>query len=102
VTVVPSIFPEAFGMVAAEAAAGGSLPLVARHSGLAEVAAALEEVGVPAGFENGNAADLAAKLRELLARSAGEREELAARARRVAEERWSWAHVADRLLEPFT
>ena len=27
VTVVPSIFPEAFGMVAAEAAAGGSLPL---------------------------------------------------------------------------
>jgi glycosyltransferase involved in cell wall biosynthesis len=102
VTVVPSIFPEAFGMVAAEAASGGSLPLVARHSGLAEVAAALEEVGVPAGFENGNAADLAAKLRDLLARSAEEREELMARARRVAEERWSWAHVADRLLEPFT
>ena len=42
ITVVPSIFPEAFGMVAAEAAAGGSLPLVARHSGLAEVAAGLE------------------------------------------------------------
>ncbi len=39
VTLVPSIFPEAFGMVAAEAAAGGSLPLVARHSGLAEIAA---------------------------------------------------------------
>src|SRR5690348_9264833 len=38
VTVVPSIFPEAFGMVAAEAAAAGSLPLVARHSGLAEIA----------------------------------------------------------------
>ena len=34
VTVVPSIFPEAFGMVAAEAAAAGSPPLVARHSGL--------------------------------------------------------------------
>ena len=31
VTVVPSIFPEAFGMVAAEAAAAGSPPLVARH-----------------------------------------------------------------------
>src|SRR6266508_1325378 len=29
VTVVPSIFPEAFGMVAAEAAAAGSPPLVA-------------------------------------------------------------------------
>ena len=43
VTVVPSIFPEAFGMVAAEAAAAGSPPLVARHSGLAEVAAGIEE-----------------------------------------------------------
>ena len=35
----PSIFPEAFGMVAAEAAAAGVPPLVAGHSGLAEVAA---------------------------------------------------------------
>ena len=43
VAVVPSIFPEAFGMVAAEAAAAGCPPLVARHSGLAEVAAGLEE-----------------------------------------------------------
>src|SRR5579884_561846 len=42
VAVVPSIFPEAFGMVAAEAAAAGCPPLVARHSGLAEVAAGLE------------------------------------------------------------
>src|SRR4029450_5272293 len=42
VTVVPSIFPEAVGVVAAEAAAPGSPPLVARHSGLAEVAEGLE------------------------------------------------------------
>ena len=41
VTAVPSIFPEAFGMVAAEAAAAGSLPLVANHSGLAEIAAGI-------------------------------------------------------------
>ena len=39
--VVPSTFPEAFGMVAAEAAAAGALPVCADHSGLAEVAAAL-------------------------------------------------------------
>ena len=38
VAVVPSIFPEAFGMVAAEAAATGCPPVVADHSGLAEVA----------------------------------------------------------------
>jgi glycosyltransferase involved in cell wall biosynthesis len=35
--VVPSTFPEAFGMVLAEAACCGSMPLSAAHSGLAEV-----------------------------------------------------------------
>jgi glycosyltransferase involved in cell wall biosynthesis len=39
--VVPSTFPESFGMVAAEAAACGALPISARHSGLAEVSEAL-------------------------------------------------------------
>jgi glycosyltransferase involved in cell wall biosynthesis len=102
VTVVPSIFPEAFGMVAAEAAAGGSLPLVARHSGLAEIADALEDAGVPASFESGSVDDLTEKLESLLQRSASERAELSQRARRVVEERWSWAGVAHRLLEPFT
>jgi glycosyltransferase involved in cell wall biosynthesis len=38
---VPSTFPEAFGMVAVEAAACGALPVVAAHSGLAEVARTL-------------------------------------------------------------
>ena len=38
---VPSTFPEAFGMVAAEAAACGALPVVAAHSGLSEVARTL-------------------------------------------------------------
>jgi glycosyltransferase involved in cell wall biosynthesis len=100
VTVVPSIFPEAFGMVAAEAAAGGSIPLVARHSGLAEIADALGSDLTS--FENGNVDDLTAKLERLLALLPGEREEITRRARRVAEARWSWAHVADRLLKPFT
>jgi glycosyltransferase involved in cell wall biosynthesis len=39
--VVPSTFPEAFGMVAAEAAACGALPVSAGHSGLAEVSETL-------------------------------------------------------------
>ncbi len=39
--VVPSTFPESFGMVAAEAAACGALPISAAHSGLAEVSRAL-------------------------------------------------------------
>jgi glycosyltransferase involved in cell wall biosynthesis len=45
--VVPSTFPEAFGMVAAEAAATGALPVVARHSGLAEVARTLSAAVPP-------------------------------------------------------
>jgi glycosyltransferase involved in cell wall biosynthesis len=105
-TVVPSIFPEAFGMVAAEAAAGGSPPLVARHSGLAEIAEGLEaeypaELRDLASFATGNAADLAEKLRRLLSLPAGERARVTAAARRAAVERWSWATVAARLLEPF-
>jgi glycosyltransferase involved in cell wall biosynthesis len=41
--VVPSTFPEAFGMVAAEAAACGVLPISAAHSGLAEVSETIAE-----------------------------------------------------------
>jgi glycosyltransferase involved in cell wall biosynthesis len=105
VTVVPSIFPEAFGMVAAEAAAAGSPPLVARHSGLAEVAGGLEEeyperLRHLASFATGDAADLARKLNELLALPAVERGELREAARRAVIERWSWTSVARRLLEP--
>ena len=105
-TVVPSIFPEAFGMVAAEAAAAGSPPLVARHSGLAEIAAGLEAEYPErhrdlAGFKTGDAADLAAKLRRILELSPAQHAELSAAARRAAVGRWSWAGVAGRLLEPF-
>ena len=106
VTVVPSIFPEAFGMVAAEAAAAGSPPLVARHSGLAEVADGLEQeypehLRSLASFATGDADDLAQKLTTLLALPAGDRQALAEAARRAAVARWSWAGVANRLLEPF-
>ena len=45
--VFPSTFPEAYGMVAAEAAACGVFPVSANHSGLAEVSRALE-ASVPA------------------------------------------------------
>jgi glycosyltransferase involved in cell wall biosynthesis len=103
--VVPSIFPEAFGMVAAEAAAAGVPPLVARHSGLAEVAAGLEEVYPVehrhlASFTSGDAEELRERLRELLALAPAERARLCAAARRAAVEHWSWAQVGERLLVP--
>jgi glycosyltransferase involved in cell wall biosynthesis len=101
--VVPSIFPEAFGMVAAEAAAAGCPPLVARHSGLAEVADGLEdeypfELRDLTSFASGDAADLRAKLVELLSLASEERTAIREAARRAAVERWSWGSVAERLL----
>jgi glycosyltransferase involved in cell wall biosynthesis len=106
VAVVPSIFPEAFGMVAAEAAAAGCPPLVARHSGLQEIAEGLE-AGYPpeardlTSFATGDVADLTAKLERLLALSPDERDRLSKAARETTVERWSWRSVAKRLLQPF-
>jgi glycosyltransferase involved in cell wall biosynthesis len=99
--VVPSTFPEAFGMVAAEAAACGVLPVSAAHSGLAEVtrtlAAAVPEPVRPwLSFDVGPNAvrDLADRVVSWLAAP----DELQARARdalaATARERYSWAGVA--------
>jgi glycosyltransferase involved in cell wall biosynthesis len=104
VTVVPSLFPEAFGMVAAEAASAGSIPLVAHHSGLAEIVEGLE-AEYPDGFSDlasfrrGDVGDLSDKLRAILALRPEERTQLRLSARRAAVRRWSWEHVSAALLE---
>ena len=103
VAVVPSIFPEAFGMVAAEAAAAGVLPVVSAHSGLAEVAAGIgEEVGPETAallsFPAGDAAALRERLAAILTLPAERRRELGLAARRAVERRWSWQVVAAALL----
>jgi glycosyltransferase involved in cell wall biosynthesis len=105
--VVPSIFPEAFGMVAAEAAAAGCPPLVARHSGLAEVAEGLEGAYPPhlrrlAAFVPGDPDDLRTRLAALLALGPADRAAVRAGARHAAVDRWSWTRVARRLLEPLS
>jgi glycosyltransferase involved in cell wall biosynthesis len=99
--VVPSTFPESFGMVAAEAAACGVLPVSAHHSGLAEVSDALAQAAPAAArpwlaFERGPRAvdDLAERLTAWLAAPA----DLRAQTRRAlvatTRERWSWEGVA--------
>ena len=105
VAVVPSIFPEAFGMVAAEAAAAGVLPVVSAHSGLAEVAAGIgDEVGPEAApllsFPVGDAGALRERLAAILALPPERRHDLGVDARRAVEVRWSWTVVAARLLAP--
>jgi glycosyltransferase involved in cell wall biosynthesis len=103
-SVVPSIFPEAFGMVAAEAAAAGVLPVVADHSGLGEVGAGIAAELPPerahlVTFPTGDADALRNRLQELLALPDGERRQLGLAARRAVESRWSWRKVAERLID---
>lgn len=99
--VMPSTFPEAFGMVAAEAAACGALPVSAGHSGMLEVSRQLmetlpPEVGPLTSFpvERGAIEAIAERLNRWLALSeterAAAREALVGTARRL----WSWEGVA--------
>jgi glycosyltransferase involved in cell wall biosynthesis len=103
VLVVPSVLDEAFGMVAAEGAAAGALPLVARHSGLAEVAAALEsEVGRAGLFSFERGADapgaITRGLERLLALPPGDRRELREAVSAFVAGTWSWRRTAEDLL----
>jgi glycosyltransferase involved in cell wall biosynthesis len=102
VSAVPSIFPEAFGMVAAESAAAGCPPVVADHSGLAEVADGLDEDYPPelrglARFPSEDADALRERLAAILALGPKDRDAIRAAARRAAVERWSWRSVAQRI-----
>ena len=97
VMVVPSVLPEAFGMVAAEGASSGVMTVVAGHSGLAEVAAGL---GDAARTFDGGADALETALAEVLALPPTERRAAGARGRARVLERWSWERIAQRLLAP--
>ena len=104
VQVVPSILDEAFGMVAAEGAAAGALPLVARHSGLAEVSAALEaELRRPGLFSfapgEGSVGRLAAGIERLLSLPPEERDALRAGVSAFVGREWTWERTAARILE---
>ncbi len=99
--VMPSTFPEAFGMVAAEAAACGALPVSAGHSGMLEVSRQLQatlpvEVGEMTSFpvEKGAVEGIAERLNGWLGLPEEERvrarESLVETARRL----WSWEGVA--------
>jgi glycosyltransferase involved in cell wall biosynthesis len=99
--VVPSTFPEAYGMVAAEAAACGTLPVSADHSGLAEVSHLLEaavphEVASWLRFQLDDEAvpQLAACLIGWLEAPAPLRERTRRALTRTASEHFSWDGVA--------
>jgi glycosyltransferase involved in cell wall biosynthesis len=99
--VMPSTFPESFGMVAVEAAACGALPVSAGHSGMLEasrqIAAALpNEVAPLISFPiaEGAVTELAGRLRAWFAVDPARRREIGETLARRVDELWSWEGVA--------
>ncbi len=103
--VFPSTHPEAFGMVAAEAAAAGVLPISAAHSGALEVSQALME-GLPdesAGLvsfrlDEGAIESLAARLNIWLGLDRAAQRITRMSLRDTAKRLWGWEGVAREVL----
>jgi glycosyltransferase involved in cell wall biosynthesis len=99
--VFPSTFPEAFGMVAAEAAAAGVLPVSAGHSGALEVSRALAaslpaEVAELVSFpvDEGAVLGIAERLNAWLSLDPVVRERARSALAETSGRLWSWEGVA--------
>jgi len=99
--VMPSTFPEAFGMVAAEAAACGVLPASAGHSGMLEVSRKLAKTLPPEAaelvsfpVEEGAVEAIADRLNRWLELSEDMRHEAREALVDTARQLWSWEGVA--------
>lgn len=89
--VVPSLAPEGFGLVAAEAASCGGVVIASDHSGLAEVIA--QGVGLPA--RTGDAQDWAARITSIQTWSGDDRARFVSTSMAVAQRRYDWGRVVD-------
>jgi glycosyltransferase involved in cell wall biosynthesis len=107
VLVFPSTFPEAFGMVAAEAAAAGVGTVSARHSGAAEVSDALA-ADLPEGqrylvvsfdLDDRAVTELADRVDGWLALESGDRELAGGALRGTVRRLWSWEQVAQGVID---
>jgi glycosyltransferase involved in cell wall biosynthesis len=104
--VMPSTFPEAFGMVAVEAAACGTLPVSAGHSGMLEVSRQLQsalppEVGSMTSFpvREGAVEAIAQRLSAWFSLPEEERERARAALVETVTRLWSWEGVARGVLD---
>lgn len=100
VAAVPSIFPESFGLVAAELAASGVPPFVADHSGLREAGGTIGD-GLPFDLRvgvNGLEEKLAQALTSYLGLSEEDRNGSREIVRHNSVERLSWLTLADEVI----
>ena len=103
VAVVPSIFPETFGLVAAEFAAAGVVPFVSDHSGLRE-AGALVGRDLPFDLRIGTdrfEENLSVALKGFLSRPEEERRGHARTVRRNSVESLGWNTLAEKVVDAF-
>lgn len=103
--VMPSTFPEAFGMVAAEAAACGVLPVSAGHSGMLEVSRELAKTLPPEAaelvsfpVEQGAVEAIADRLNRWFELPENKRAEARKALVATAQKLWSWEGVAHGVL----
>lgn len=99
VAVVPSIFPETFGLVAAEFAASGVVPFVADHSGLREAGGFVGD-GLPFDVRvgmDGFVGNLARALTDYLALPEDERRRCREVVRRNSVDHLGWGTLANRV-----
>ena len=112
VATAPSIFPEAFGLVAVEALACGVIPLLANHSGFSQVIREVvdefagtfdEERFKPLLLDSNLALNLANNINAFLEyyaeMYATERRSIRRRARAIAEEKYAWPAIARACLD---
>lgn len=111
ITVAPSIFPEAFGLVAVEALACGVVPIQTSHSGFTEVVRDyvdefrdifLHANLKPLYLQQDLILDLAHNISTYLdyygKMDQGQRKEIRQRSRNIAIRKYSWRAMAERLL----
>jgi glycosyltransferase involved in cell wall biosynthesis len=103
--IMPSTFPESFGMVAAEAAAAGTPPVSAHHSGMAEVSRALAEELPPEAshlvsfdLDDHAVESLGARINGWLGLDREIRDRALAALHDVAARKWGWEGVARGIL----
>ncbi|MDQ3729045.1 MAG: glycosyltransferase [Actinomycetota bacterium] len=103
--VFPSTHPEAFGMVAAEAAAAGVLPVSAAHSGALEVSKSLmtglpDEAAGLVSFSLGDGAieAIAARLNVWIELDPAKRRASRVSLRETAKRLWGWEGVANEVI----
>ena len=113
ISVAPSIFPEAFGMVAVEALSSGVMPIPTHHSGFVDVIRVidghfrddfkgLQQLDLNMDLVNNLANNINVFLDHFAGISRSERNSIRQRCAKLAADNFTWSAVAKRLLDSYS